>query len=373
MAWIVCRPNNLKWVQFRGVGGKRHTLRLGKCSKDQATAVKLHVSALLTAQRLRVGVDPITARWLSSLPVVMLKRLAAVGLHDYTPAITLADLKAEFFAAKRFADSTRRNIGFALDNLTACFGGDISVDQMTKAKGDEFRDWLLRHISERGKPMAPATVSRRVRHAQQLMQFAVDSKYLEENPFKGVKTGRESNRDRDHFVSLETMETILHAVDAEFAVILSLLRFGGLRVSEARRFRWDWLDWEAEMLTVDSTKTGQRSMPIFGHLRHWLKAADQTRPMAISRITPQAWAKRLKRLLKNLDIKPWPKLFQNMRASRATELRDAGYPGAVAAMWLGHSEKIADDHYVQIAKHHIDRAILEGSKSEGAILPKHAD
>ena len=37
-------------------------------------------------------------------------------------------------------------------------------------------------------------------------------------------------------------------------------------------------------------------------------------------------------------------MFNNLRASRATEL-EREFPSRVAAAWLGHSEKIADEHY----------------------------
>ena len=46
----------------------------------------------------------------------------------------------------------------------------------------------------------------------------------------------------------------------------------------------------------------------------------------------------------HFQLAPWPRLFQNLRAPRATELVRQ-FPGHVAASWLGHSEEIADDHY----------------------------
>jgi hypothetical protein len=53
--------------------------------------------------------------------------------------------------------------------------------------------------------------------------------------------------------------------------------------------------------------------------------------------------------LKKAGVKAWPKLFQNLRASRATELA-AAYPEYMAAAWCGHSEKIAVEHYWQITE-----------------------
>ena len=50
----------------------------------------------------------------------------------------------------------------------------------------------------------------------------------------------------------------------------------------------------------------------------------------------------LMRIIKAAELTPWPKLFQNLRASRATELA-AEHPGHVAAQWLGRSNAIADN------------------------------
>ena len=51
-----------------------------------------------------------------------------------------------------------------------------------------------------------------------------------------------------------------------------------------------------------------------------------------------------------------PKLFQNLRASRATELA-AEHPGHVAAEWLGHSTAVAQKHYWQVTDADFDRTI----------------
>lgn len=51
------------------------------------------------------------------------------------------------------------------------------------------------------------------------------------------------------------------------------------------------------------------------------------------------------KILKRAGIKPWPKLSQNLRSSRSTELITQGFPAYVVAAWLGHSVKVANTHY----------------------------
>ena len=50
----------------------------------------------------------------------------------------------------------------------------------------------------------------------------------------------------------------------------------------------------------------------------------------------------LNRYIVAAGLTPWEKPFQNLRVSRATELAEE-YPSHLAAAWLGHSEKIADE------------------------------
>ena len=59
---------------------------------------------------------------------------------------------------------------------------------------------------------------------------------------------------------------------------------------------------------------------------------------------------------------PWPRLWQNFRATRATELCDE-YPSHLAAKWLRHSELIANRHYRQVREEHYQRAISKPTGS----------
>ena len=55
----------------------------------------------------------------------------------------------------------------------------------------------------------------------------------------------------------------------------------------------------------------------------------------------------LQKIIKRAGLTHWPKLFQNIRATRATELARE-HQGYVVASWCGHSEKIAQKHYWQV-------------------------
>ena len=53
---------------------------------------------------------------------------------------------------------------------------------------------------------------------------------------------------------------------------------------------------------------------------------------------------------------PRPTLFQNLRASRPTELADS-FPGQFVAAWPGDTEKIANRYDRSVTDGHVDRAV----------------
>ncbi len=77
----------------------------------------------------------------------------------------------------------------------------------------------------------------------------------------------------------------------------------------------------------------------------------------------------LGRILRVAKAKPWPKLFQNLRASRATELA-AEHPSHVAAAWLGHSTIVAAKHYWQVTDADFAKAMKGEESTEEKALHK---
>ena len=62
------------------------------------------------------------------------------------------------------------------------------------------------------------------------------------------------------------------------------------------------------------------------------------------------------RIIRRAGAKPWPKLFQNMRASRETELA-AQYPLHVVCAWIGNSPAVAKAHYLQVTEADFAKAV----------------
>ena len=106
---------------------------------------------------------------------------------------------------------------------------------------------------------------------------------------------------------------------------------------------------------------GDRVVPIFPELRPylddaWAVATDKAE-FVVSRRAGAGVNLRthLLRIIKRAGLKPWPKPFQNLRASRETELAER-FPMHVVCSWIGNSERIAAKHYLQVTDDHFDLA-----------------
>jgi len=62
------------------------------------------------------------------------------------------------------------------------------------------------------------------------------------------------------------------------------------------------------------------------------------------------------KIVKRAGLKPWPKPFQNLRATRETELIEI-YPAHVVVSGIGHSEKVARQHYLQTTDALFEKAV----------------
>jgi integrase len=166
--------------------------------------------------------------------------------------------------------------------------------------------------------------------------------------------------------------------DAEWRLIVALVRFGGLRSpSETFALRWGDIDWEHDRFTVTSPKTEHnaggesRIVPLFPELRPHLEAAFDAAPegteyvISRHRLASKNLRSTLLRIMERAGVKPWPRLFQNMRASREMELTQS-HPLHVVVGWIGNSALIAAKHYPQITDGDFECATNKSGAESGA-------
>src|SRR5262249_54376152 len=63
----------------------------------------------------------------------------------------------------------------------------------------------------------------------------------------------------------------------------------------------------------------------------------------------------LLKIIRRAGLKPWPKLFQNLRSTRQTELTEK-FQSHVVCAWIGNSEDVAREQYLQVTDEHFNRA-----------------
>ena len=256
--------------------------------------------------------------------------------------------------------------GGARRDLIAHFGERKPLRDVSPGDADEWRRWLL----TRKKPLGENTVRRHCGRAKQLFRAALRKRMIAENPFGDMKgCSVQANKSREYFVTvLEAAKVLQACPDHEWRLIFALCRFGGLRCpSEVLMLRWGDVDWEQRKLLVRSPKTEHhegkesRLVPIFPELRPYLDAAwDEVGDgveFVISRYRDGNTNLRtqLNRIIHKAGLKPWPKLFQNLRSTRETELAER-FPLHLVTAWLGNSQVIATKHYLQVTEDHFAQA-----------------
>ena len=62
------------------------------------------------------------------------------------------------------------------------------------------------------------------------------------------------------------------------------------------------------------------------------------------------------KIIRRAGLEPWERVFQNLRASRQTELNQQ-HPAHVVCDWMGNSEAVANEHYLHTTDADFDRAL----------------
>ncbi len=184
---------------------------------------------------------------------------------------------------------------------------------------------------------------------------------------------RECKRRADAVHCQKTIRTVIEmAPNAQWRAIIALARFGGLRIpSELAPLRWNHIDLQAGSMTIHASKTehhkgkGIRRCPIFPELRPYLEDLHKLSLPGLncpvdslvfpSLTTALNLRTQFERIIKRAGVEQWPKLFQNLRASRETELL-ALFPAKDVCSWIGNAQAIAMKHYAMATEESFKRA-----------------
>ena len=393
-------PRTLWRVQFaepgNGTGGRRRrrTLYLGAEIRTRRAAEQWlrAVDDLVEARAAGTAPARAVSEWLSEIGDEARAKLESVGLVDARPRSTLGEF-IDRYIADRGGDTkpaTRIGYGRGRSHLVEFFGEGCLLVDITPADADRWRRWLTSPPSERmprglggrgseirGRGLAENTARRSVGFAKQWLRAALRARIVQANPFAELAATAQANPSRMAYIDRATAARVLDACpDAEWRLLFALARFGGLRVpSEALGLRWSDIDWAGGRFTVRSPKTehhegkASRVVPLFPELLPHLREAYELAPpgsayclrmhLGERSSVPNGSATNLRtqlgRIIARAQVKPWPKLWQNLRSTRETELADE-FPAHVVVAWLGNSEAVARKHYLQVTDEHFAAA-----------------
>ena len=372
MASISELDNGRRAIQFKGVDGKRQTIRLGKISKEDAEPIKRHVERILTAKITAQPLDRRTVAWIGELEAPLLDKLARVGLLAARELPIPLGPFLDSYTSKRndVKPATKEVWGQVVRNLKGHFGEGRDIKSVTIGDAEAFKAYLI------NEKLSSTTVHKRLQFARAFFRAALKRKHIEENPFAEVSSKAVMDGNRMRFVTREDIDQILAVASLDWRLIISLARYGGLRCpSEVLSLRWQDIDWQAGRITVSSPKTehhegkGSRVIPMFPELRGVLqeaRAKAETNAEYVvngyrdKAVTERGWRNcnlrtQFERLIKRAGLTPWPRLFHNLRSTRETELA-AEYPIQVVTAWLGNTPRIALKHYLQVTDGDFTRA-----------------
>jgi integrase len=370
MASVISDPKGRKRLQFTAADGMRRTIRLGKATVRQAEAIKVKVEQLvLTSTGLTDTPDDETVRWLAGLDEVTYDKFAAVGLVSRRESIKLGAFLDDYIKGRHDVKAGTTTVyGHTRRNLLDFFGADKLLRDITPGDADQYRLYLI------GQGLADNTVRRRCGFAKQFFRVAVRRKLITSNPFGDLKSSAHGNPQRFYFITREEAQKVLDACpDAQWRLIFALSRYGGLRCpSEHLGLRWSDIDWERGRMLVRSPKTEHhqghesRLVPLFPELLPYLREVfEGAEPGTEHVITLYQQHTDLRacnmrtqfeRIIAKAGLKPWPKLFQNLRSTRETELAEK-WPEHVVCAWIGNSKAVAKEHYLQVTDQHFERAV----------------
>lgn len=375
MASIGTETNGRKRILFVSGDGSRKTIRLGKVTMKQAEAFKVKAEALIGAG-ITGNMDDETSRWLAARDDKMHARLAAVGLVKSRvggKAVLGAFIDAFMASRPGMKEHTRLNWVQVRQWLVKHFGE--SRDMRTLEHCDAL-DWQAFMVKS---GLGENTLRRHIGRGRQLFKAAIRRGLVRGlNPFEGITATVRADKERLVFVTRDAIAKVLDACpDAQWKLMIALSRYGGLRCpSEHLMLKWGDVDWERGRILVRSPKTehhegkDSRMVPLFPELRPYLmEAFEQAEPgteYVITRYRDKNANLRTHfgRIIAKAGVKAWVKPWQNLRSTRQTELAET-YPIHVVCAWIGNSEAVAQEHYLQVTDAHFAAAIREPAPVAG--------
>ncbi len=339
--------------------------------------------------------DPATLTWLNGLTDDLHTKLARQGLDkariepvvvEPKKLITVREYCDSFSAAIKSDVKLSSQIFYqhVVKRLKEFFG-DQPLEVVTPMEAKRFRTWLEVGSNKRDKPdddgnikpLAQNTVRRRIGACKKIFGDAIDDGLLSRNPFADLPSTVRSNKDRKKYVPMSDFQLVLNqAPDPKWKLLMLLARVAAFRVpSEVATLRWSDIDVSKKRILVRSPKTEHhqhhesRLLPLFESIEtalteHRDDLVQSGSYKEAGRVFEDIDADsnlrtRFECIIRKAKVQQWPKLWQNLRASAATDMAQI-FPSFVATGFCGHTLEVAKEHYYMLTDTDLTAALNSG-------------
>jgi integrase len=358
-------------IDFTDHTGQRRALRLGVSDRKYAEGVRAHIEKIVEAKITGQPLPKATAEWVASVGEPIRSKLESWDLIE--PQVkrrvpTLGELVSEYLELRKpqVKPGTYESLEYAARSLTAVLSPNTPLDQITPVDAH-------RVYAEFRKALCESTANKRMQTCKAIFRFAAECGYIAANPFAVIRgLGVRGKKDRHQDVPSEEVIKLLKVIpNLEARTIVALARWNGLRIpSEIRDLRWRDIDWEKRRMIIRSPKLAryedkaERCVAIFPEAFAFLQELRRLRPEASEddNIFSETFTHRgnlrmyIEYYCRVSGIKLWPKLFINLRASHVNDINRAAFPPYVCHTWNGHSQEVANAHYMLIREEDYQRA-----------------
>lgn len=359
MASISTHVRGGKYVNQQTMDGKRARIYLGRVPKKFAEEFARRVEELDRANRFNLLASD-AVEWALRIDKRFREKLEHHGFLRVgrRVGVRLSQWIDEVIAKHTGEGSTKKGLRTARNNWVRLLG-DPLLTEITRGKVKDA-------IAQLAVGCSSSHANRVCERGKMFLEAAVDHQLIAENPFCDVRfPKRIVNKERQSYVTRETfLQVVEKARHSEAQLLFLMARFGGLRIpSEPIALTWDLVDFEKMRFSIpQGTKTGFRVVPIFPEFEAELRqrfdqAAEGSKHLFTScrRSAGTQWREWLEAAIRLAAVPQWPKIWHNLRASCRTDLEER-FPAHVCDAWLGHTAKVARDHYLMVTPDHWESA-----------------
>ena len=373
------KKTGLRRVIFYDLSGRRSAIRIGKVSMTSAREIAAHVEHLVICRKSGTDTRRSTRDWLERIrndwPDLSdrLGQLGLVAVKVWSDP-TFTDFVNDLIAGRSDVKQNTVKTWKQTAEKIRLFFGDRKIRSLTAKDGSDFLRWLSSPSEHGGAGHTASTPSKHLTIAKGFLNEAVDAEILPGNPFQKIKGDRTVDKRRRRFITAEQIESVIKSTeDVELRAVIALSRWAGLRTpSEPFAMEWSHIDWDRRRISVPAVKTKQRELPLFPELLPYLQALHDSGVQnlfvfpRLRQFSDANLRKQVTKLIRLSGKTVWPKLFQNIRSSRQTELEEK-FPRKTVCVWMGNSETVADQHYLQVLDEHYERAVLPRTTDDWSV------